>query len=202
MSARVRRNAVRVSTHFVLWAIGVARAETQTTEAERRALADAVGGRRRAVEIGVWHGVTTARLKAAMDPAGTLYAVDPFEPGRLGLSFQALIARREVARARGAQVRWVRETGVNAGPIISSEGPVEFVFIDGDHSYDGLRSDWEVWSEQVSGAGVIALHDSVSSAGRPIEDTGSVRFTRERVAVDPRFKRVGVVDSLTLWQRR
>ena len=182
--------------------MGLARAETQTTESERRALEDAVVGRHRVVEMGVWHGVTTARLKAAMDPGGTLYAVDPFQPGRLGVSLQALIARREVSRARGANVRWVRLTGVEAAPPVSAEGNVDVVFIDGDHSYEGLAADWNAWADAVIAGGVMALHDSASTALRPIDDAGSVRFTREKVMVDPRFERVGLVDSLTLWRRR
>jgi predicted O-methyltransferase YrrM len=193
---------VRVTTHFALWAIGLAGAETQTTEAERQALEQAVAGRKRVVEIGVWHGVTTARLKAGMDARGILYAVDPFEPGRLGLSFQALIARREVARVQGAVVLWVRKTGVDAAPIIARDGLVEAVFIDGDHSYEGLQSDWLAWSDRVIPGGIIALHDSVSSPHRNIDDAGSVRFTREKVMGDRRFERAGLVDSLTLWRRR
>jgi hypothetical protein len=137
-----------------------------------------------------------------MDPSGTLYAVDPFPVGRLGVSFQALIARREVARSRGAEVRWVRSTGVEAAPEITSEGLVDAVFIDGDHSYDGLRSDWLAWSDRVNQGGLIALHDSVSTSTRMIEDAGSVRFTRERVMTDTRFERAGIMDSLTIWRRR
>jgi predicted O-methyltransferase YrrM len=193
---------MRVATHFALWTLGLAKAETQTTEAERQALEQAVRGRQRVVEIGVWHGVTTARLRTAMDPSGILYAVDPFEPGRLGVSFQALIARTEVGRVSGAEVRWVRRTSVDAGPIVASEGLAEVVFIDGDHSYEGLESDWLAWSDRVTHGGMIALHDSVSSPCRPIDDAGSVRFTREKVSTDLRFERAGLVDSLSLWRRR
>ena len=52
--------------HYVGWMIGVCRAETQTTEAERDCLARHARGRRRLAEIGVWHGVTTSRLREAM----------------------------------------------------------------------------------------------------------------------------------------
>jgi predicted O-methyltransferase YrrM len=180
----------------------LARAEAQTTESERQALEQAVLGRRRVVEIGIWHGVTTARLKAAMDPRGILFAVDPFPPGRLGLSLQALISRREVAGVRGPEVRWIRNTGVDAAPIIAGDEPVEVVFIDGDHSYEGLELDWLAWSDRVNSGGIIALHDSVSSHVRNIDDAGSVRFTREKVMSDLRFERAGLVDSLTLWRRR
>ena len=137
------RCQLRVASHFLLWSVGLARAETQTSTAERAALSEAARGRRRLVEIGVWHGVTTARLRASMDPEGVLYAVDPFQPGRLGFSMQRVIAVREVGRIGGGKVHWVRLPGALAAEQILREGPVDFIFIDGDHSYEGLRSDWE-----------------------------------------------------------
>ena len=57
---------MRVLTHFLVWRLGLAAAQTQTTPAERDCLALHAAGKRRCVEIGVWHGVTTCRLRAAM----------------------------------------------------------------------------------------------------------------------------------------
>jgi predicted O-methyltransferase YrrM len=193
---------MRVATHFALWTLGLSPAETQTSEAERQFLAESAKGRKRLVEIGVWHGVTTARLRAAMAPTGVLFAVDPFPPGRLGFSMQALIAHREVKRVRGGSVKWVRLPSVAAATRILASGLVDFVFIDGDHSFDGLASDWKAWSEGVTEGGLIALHDSISSRTREIEAAGSVHFTRERISHDPRFARVGEMDTVTLWRRQ
>src|SRR5215472_6591422 len=137
---------MRVLTHFGLWLAGLAKAETQTSEAERALLADSARGRRRVVEVGVWHGVTTARLRAAMAPSGVLYAVDPFYPGRLGFSIQAVIARNEVGQVTGAEVRWIRLPSESAAPKVLAEGVVDFVFIDGVHTYDALALDWRLWS--------------------------------------------------------
>src|SRR5262249_1592469 len=61
---------------FVRWWLGLASPETQTTDAERDCIARYAGGCKAVAEIGVWHGVTTCRLLQAMDPAGTLWAVD------------------------------------------------------------------------------------------------------------------------------
>src|SRR5262245_43817333 len=119
---------MRVSTHFALWMVGLVKPESGTTQAECDALADAVASRTRVVEVGVWHGVTTRRLKCAMSPAGVLYAIDPFEAGRLGFSMQRYIARREVARAEGGEVRWIRLSNAEAAPRVLAEGPVDFVF--------------------------------------------------------------------------
>ena len=84
---------MRVAWHLVLWSFGLAAAETQTSVAERECLAHYAAGRKRLVEVGVWHGVTTCVLRKAMASDGVLFAVDPYPVGRLGLSAQRLIAR-------------------------------------------------------------------------------------------------------------
>jgi predicted O-methyltransferase YrrM len=76
------------------------------------------------------------------------------------------------------------------------------VFIDGDHSYEGLKADWEGWSRLIAPGGIIALHDSRSTPDRPIDDWGSARFTRDVIEPDPNFQIVEAVDSLTVLQRR
>jgi predicted O-methyltransferase YrrM len=38
---------------------------------------------------------------------------------------------------------------------------VDFVFIDGDHSYEGVKTDFEMFSRLVRRGGIIALHDIV-----------------------------------------
>lgn len=39
------------------------------------------------------------------------------------------------------------------------DGGVDFLFIDGDHTYEGVKQDFEMYSELVSEGGIIALHD-------------------------------------------
>ncbi|HEY6507627.1 MAG TPA: class I SAM-dependent methyltransferase [Vicinamibacterales bacterium] len=190
---------MRVFTHYLAWAVGLAPAETQTTDAERDCLARHASGRRRLVEIGVWHGVTTRRLRSAMDRQGTLTAVDPFPAGQLGLSLQQRIAHREVRAVRNGHVTWSRTTGPEAA---RGHDPVDFVFIDGDHSEEGLLADWRAWSPLVEPGGIVALHDSRSTPARPIDDAGSVKVTRDVIRPDPRFIVVDEVDSLTVLQRQ
>lgn len=194
---------MQVVTHYFKWLVGQAPAETQTSEAERACLARHATGCRRLVEIGVWHGVTTSLLRSVMAPDGVLLAVDPFPRGRLGISFQRCIARAEVRRITNGSVTWLRATGAQAArEYVASDGTlVDFIFIDGDHSYDGLRGDWEAWTGLVTGGGLVALHDSCSTAERPIDDAGSVVFTREVVLRDPRFAVEEVVETLTVVKR-
>jgi predicted O-methyltransferase YrrM len=187
--------------HFGLWCLGIERADTQTTESERDCLARHADQKRRLAEIGVWHGVTTCRLRRAMHPAAVLVAVDPYPVGRLGFSTQQIIAHREVSKIRHGTVQWLRKTGIEAAQSQTPES-FDFVFIDGDHSYDGLKRDWEAWSGLIAPGGVIGLHDSRSTPDRQIEDAGSVRYTREVISLDPRFQIIDTVDSLTVLRRR
>ncbi len=64
-----------------------------------------------------------------------------------------------------------RVKGILAGSSI------DFLFIDGDHSYKGVRRDFELYSELVAKDGLIALHDI---ARHPIETGCEVdRFWNE-----------------------
>jgi predicted O-methyltransferase YrrM len=193
----------RPVVHLVLWRFGIARAETQTTSAERDCLARLAQNKKCLAEVGVYHGVTTCRLLRAMDPNGTLIAIDPYPKQRLGFSCERVIAHAEVSKLNTGDVQWMRTTGADAAKEMSLRGlrNFDFVFIDGDHSWEGLRGDWEGWSELIAPAGIIALHDTRSTHARFIDDYGSSCFTREVVLHDPRFHVIETVDSLTVLQR-
>jgi predicted O-methyltransferase YrrM len=195
--------SVSTLLHYALWRLRLTQATTQTTRAERDAMARHASGRRRLVEVGVWHGVTTKRLRAAMPVDAELWAVDPYARGRLRVSFPELIARAEVSSVENGTVHWVRATGAAAAAQFRREagGSADFVFIDGDHSWDGIRADWEAWSDLVGQNGVICLHDSRSTPERPIDDAGSVRYTQAVILQDPRYRRIDEVGSLTVVER-
>jgi predicted O-methyltransferase YrrM len=53
--------------------------------------------------------------------------------------------------------------------------PVDFLFIDGDHTYDGVRKDWESYGEMMRPGGLVALHD----VGKNYDDTEVKRFWDE-----------------------
>ena len=181
---------------WLLWELGLVTIEPWADPAETAAVTRHAAGKRRLAEIGVWEGGTTRALRRVMSPDGVLIAIDPFPPGRLGVSYQRPIARGEVKRVRNGQVVWIRETGVSAArdPRVAS-APFDFVFIDGDHSYEGLRGDWDEWSPLASD--IVVLHDVI---GHP--DQGSVRFATEHIFTDARFEVVEKVGCLAVLRRR
>lgn len=60
---------------------------------------------------------------------------------------------------------------------VLQDRPVDFLFIDGDHSYEGVRKDFEMYSPLVRNGGIIAFHDVCPG---PAENVGGVPdFWRE-----------------------
>lgn len=187
----------RAPLGWLLHALHRRPADTQTTVAERACIAAHATGRRMLVEIGVMHGASTRVLCEVMSPEGTLTVIDPFPAGRLGVSFEFAIARREVARGPARHVVWCRDTSQAVGATWSSS--VDFIFIDGDHSRRGIEQDWTTWSRFVAPGGVVLLHDSRPLEGRPLHEC--VQYTNDVVLKDSRFERIDSVDSLTVVQR-
>jgi predicted O-methyltransferase YrrM len=167
---------------------------------ESACLVELAKGRTRLAEIGVWEGGTTRLLREAMAPGATLFAVDPYVPGRLGVNYQRLIAQGEVDRSGNGSVRWLRTTGAEAARTSAVlAAPFDFVFIDADHTYEGLRRDWTSWSPLVARGGVIALHDSVSRAGGA--GSGSVDYSNDVVIRDSSFETIDEVCTLRVLRR-
>ena len=190
-----RRTVVR----SVLWSVGLLAPSTQTTAAERACLRRHATGRRRLVETGVFNGVTTLELRHAMSPDAVLWAVDPFPKGRLGFNLDERIARHTVGLSANGTVEIVKLTGAEAAKRYAALGlpPVEFIFIDADHSWAGIEGDWTGWSPLVAPGGLAALHDSRSYPGREVT-LDSARYTAEVIRADPRFKVIDEIDSVTV----
>jgi predicted O-methyltransferase YrrM len=188
-----------VLLHFFKWRLGFAKAEVWTTAAEGDCLVRYAAGKRRLAEVGVWHGGTSRQLRSAMANDGVLFAVDPYEKGRLGFSIPRIVGTREVARVHNGSVVWIRQNGAEAArsPEILGAAPLDFVFIDNAQTFETLRIEWEAWSPLIAEGGIIALHDSHGS-----DEQSSVRYAREVVLIDPRYEALESVDSLTILQRR
>jgi hypothetical protein len=180
----------------LLWRLGRVAIAPWADAGETACLVEYARNKRRLAEIGVWEGGTTKMLRQVMASDGVLFAIDPFPGGRLGVSYQRPIAHGEVRRIPNGTVVWLRTTGSQAAsdPRVVT-APFDFIFVDGDHTFEGLQADWEAWAPHASD--IIAFHDVI---GDP--DQGSVRFARERIFTDPRFAVLKTVGCLAVLKRR
>jgi predicted O-methyltransferase YrrM len=188
--------------HLIRYFLGLDSAQSQTTVAEREALSRHAAGRSRVAEIGVFEGLTTALLARAMVPDGVLYAIDPFFPGRLGVCWGRFIALRETARVRPRRnIVFVEKTSSEA--VADVPGQLDFLFIDGDHSLEGITRDWTDWSARIAPGGIMALHDTRVPDHNPgVAGLGSHQYFESHIRRDPQYELLEQVDSLSILRRK
>ena len=134
------------------------------SDAEAALLARLAPGRRTVVEIGTYEGSSAVVFARAMDADATLHLIDSYEGNALLFGWKGTerATRRVMERATrergGPHVEWhiARSTAVADG----WSDPIDLLFIDGDHSEAGARSDWEAFSPHVVTGGVVIFHDA------------------------------------------
>jgi len=121
-------------------------------------------GLKTGVELGVSHGFHAQHLLEACGDL-ELIGVDVYRRMRYGGGYDAVSDEQfeETCRkARGYLVptgRWrlMRMTTSQAAKIF--RGPVDFLFVDADHSYESAREDVRDWFKFVRPGGIVAGHD-------------------------------------------
>jgi len=144
------------------------------------------------VELGAWVGLTTSYLATACQVRGdgTVYAVDTFEGTREGGTRYSSVSRLG-GETRTAFDDQIRRAGVasHVTPLVGDTvetaqkyrgGPIRLLLIDADHSYEGVRGDFEAWLPLVAPGGLVMFHDYL------IPDVA--RFVDEHVRRDPRVE--------------
>lgn len=114
------------------------------------------------VEIGSHRGRSAAYMASAAKPSVTIYCIDVWDNPRHERFVSEDVDYREF---------WdfLKRMGLNSN-IVALRGEsemfsrawqygVDLLFIDGDHSYKGVSSDYECWYPHVRDEGVIAFHD-------------------------------------------
>jgi predicted O-methyltransferase YrrM len=155
------------------------------------------------VEIGSFKGKSTVLLAsvAARYGLGPVVAIDPhtapavtdakIAPGAStydefvgALRSNELEAQVEIHRSysREAAKGWNRS--------------IRLLWIDGDHTYEGAREDFELFSPFLAKGGIVAMHDALHAYEGPI------RVFVERILRSNRFGPAGFVQSVAWGQSR
>lgn len=188
--------------HFIRFWCGIDKPHSQTTDAERECLFRHAQLRKRLVEIGVFEGLTTAVIANAMSPSGEFYAIDPFFKGRIGICWGKLIAKKYL-KYEGLAPRVSLVECLSTEAVNKLIGSFDFVFIDGDHSLEGIKQDYSDWAGRIDRGGILALHDtSVPKHNINVEKLGSFKFFQEVIRFDDNFEHLETVDSLNILRRR
>jgi predicted O-methyltransferase YrrM len=137
--------------------------QSEITELARRIQAAAP---RCSLEIGTNRGGTLFLLCTLSPPDSTIVSID-LPGGRFGGGYAAIkipLFRRFAKR--GQRLRLIRAdshlpaTRQRILQILDGV-PLDFLFIDGDHTYEGVRRDFDMYASLVRRGGLIVFHDIV-----------------------------------------
>lgn len=141
------------------------------------------------VEIGSWKGKSTIYIGKGSEAGKRIkvYAIDPHIDG----SYEEFKKNIENSRLTEVVIPIVKTSEEAAKDFTE---PVEFIFIDGDHKYEKVKQDFELWFPKLINGGIIAFHDTVSWPGPR-------RVVKKYIYKSRYFKNVGFVDSITFAQK-
>lgn len=131
------------------------------------------------VEVGSYRGRSTAAL--ALGSMGghfvPVYAVEPHERfigyygGQFGPEDRAAFFRAMLQTKAYRVVRLLNTTSATVAPNWPQK--ISLLFIDGDHTYDGVKADWDQWSRHLLPSASVIFDDSLDL------DCGPAQLIRE-----------------------
>ena len=149
------------------------------------------------LEIGSWHGGTLFLWARVATADATIVGVD------LPLAWNTSWKPIFDAFARGHQR--VKMIGADSHDPLTMRRvervlggrEVDFLFIDGDHTYEGVRKDFEMYGKLVRKGGIIAFHDIVQRDPCEVrllwDELKRTNDTEEFVNLDAGHKGIGVL---------
>lgn len=156
---------------------------------------------RRVIEIGRYKGGSTLLIAAAMSGEGQFWSIDIGEkttrlyPDRSAGAFDRDLA--ELCRRFGLKAELV----VGDSRMVELEtGEVDLVLIDGDHSYDGVRIDFERFGRRVRVGGAV-LFDDAFDEGLFRTHSDTVGRLVQEISDGSEFKLVKAVNRLAHLER-
>lgn len=180
--------------HFLKFLLKLDNPRSQVTENEYTLLMKHSKDADVIVEVGCFEGATSVGF--AKNTGGKVYGVDPFIlKDKLGICYGEWIAKIQSLRNHVSNITFLK--GFSFEVAHSFDAPIDFLFIDADHSYDAIVQDWKDWTPKVRNGGIIALHDCIKAPNSP-EHLGTMRFYEEDLSHIDGIQEIETIDSLTV----
>lgn len=148
------------------------------------------------IEIGVLNAETSLFFLQEFKNL-SLVGIDPIIPDSMEAS---LIGDIKIIEANVAiyKDRWkfYQDFSFNVYGEFENES-FDFIFIDGDHTYDAVYQDFELYLPKVKTGGLVFMHDSRMNRGGANFHIGSSEFADKTIANDDRVTLIGEAFSLT-----
>lgn len=184
--------------HWVKFYLGIDNAITQTSFNEQELLKRYAQSSKLIAEIGVFEGVNTVSFAQHSPSTARIYAIDPFFKGAMGINYGKYIARSLLRRSKVMdKVLFVEGLSWNVADKVADN--LDLIFIDGDHSFEGVKKDFEIYNQKLAERGVIIFHDArVFENGWTKEDWGPVQLVNKEIRTSKAWKIIEELDSIVV----
>lgn len=116
------------------------------------------------VELGVWYGTNMGHLLDECPNIKTLFGIDPYLPYQ---DWNRYIGKEAMDAAYQSASNIVQQFPGRADLLVTTsdvaskqfQGKLDFIFIDGDHSYERCYEDLNLWYDHVRPGGLFSGHD-------------------------------------------
>ncbi len=118
------------------------------------------------LEIGSYLGASTCYIAAALAVQnGHLFCVDTWENQTMPEG--EMDTYSEFQRNTSGVAKYITPIRKNSKDLVASDivYPLNFVFIDGDHSYAAVKNDYEKTAPWIAEDGILAFHDCIYFEG-------------------------------------
>jgi predicted O-methyltransferase YrrM len=114
-----------------------------------------------ALEIGSFIGASACFIAAAMNEQTKLICIDTWENDAMSegkrdtkkeFDDNTNIYKDKIIKVQGYSTKVVSD-------VIAITPTIDFLFIDGDHSYEGCKADWDLYSPYLKSGSCVIFHD-------------------------------------------
>lgn len=112
----------------------------------------------RLVEIGSYIGASSLMIAKGVSKNSILYCVDTWNNDAMTEgNWDTLAMFNKNTTSVSNRIKTIKSTSIEAAKLINE--PLDFIFIDGDHSYEGVKADVMTWFPKLKQNGIIVMHD-------------------------------------------
>lgn len=164
-------------------------------------LARSLGPGATLVEIGRSRGGTTLLLAAAMPDDARLVSYDLHAKKTPGPTGPELDAELRGVLERYALADRVELLVADSQSVRPPSSRCELVLVDGDHSYEGVRADFEHWRDTIPAGGHLVFHDAAHFGDLSVAHEEVALLMDEIERDDTNFRRIGGAGTLLHFKR-
>lgn len=130
------------------------------------------------VEIGTLYGRSTSFMAVGAKESVRIYAIDCWE----GPHYHRMIQAVEYFTKLDLMKKIKIIKGYSADVAKSFKGSIDMLYIDGDHAYESVKTDYKKWYPFLKKGGIIAFHDHILP-----KFPGVVKFVSETASKENEF---------------